>query len=82
MRASYVKLFKLLLDRKMKKGELCKAASISGTTLAKLGRGDSVKTDMLVRICAALHCDFADIMEMEFDDAQGNKDNETSTNDC
>ena len=68
MGANYVKLFKLLLDRKMLKRELGKRAGVSGSTLAKLYRGESVNTDVLVRICNALRCDFSDIMEMEFDD--------------
>jgi len=67
MAVSYNKLFKLLIDKKMKKGELCKAASISGTSLAKLARGESVTTDILTRICRVLNCDFADIMELEPD---------------
>jgi DNA-binding Xre family transcriptional regulator len=46
-------------------GELCELAGISGTSIAKLGRGDSVTTDMPVKICTVLKCDFADIMEME-----------------
>jgi len=65
MGASYVKLFKLLLDRKMSKGDLCKAAGISSSSLAKIRRGESVTTDLLVKICRALKCDFSDIMEME-----------------
>jgi DNA-binding Xre family transcriptional regulator len=69
MAASYIKLFKLLLDKSIKKGELCRLAGISGTTLAKLSKGESVTTDILVRICEALDCDFADIMEMKFSDA-------------
>jgi DNA-binding Xre family transcriptional regulator len=68
MAASYNKLFKLLIDKKMKKGELCNAAEISGTTLAKLARGESVNVDILIKICKVLKCDFADIMEMEPDD--------------
>jgi DNA-binding Xre family transcriptional regulator len=68
MGANYIKLFKLLLDRKIKKGELCRLAGISGTSLAKLSKGGSVNTDILVKICNALRCDFSDIMEMEFDD--------------
>ena len=67
MRASYNKLFKLLIDKKMKKGELCALAGISSTSLAKLNRGESVTTDILVKICGVLECDFADIMEMEVD---------------
>ena len=68
-KANYVKLFKLLLDRKMKKGELCRAAGISGTSLTKLSRGNCVNTDILVKICEALQVDFADIMEMEYDNS-------------
>ena len=68
MGASYIKLFKLLLDKKMKKGELCKAAGISAGSLAKLQRGDIVRTDVLIRVCHALQCDFADIMEMDYSD--------------
>ena len=72
MRASYNKLFKLLIDKKMKKGELCALAGISSTSLAKLNRGESVTTDILVKICGVLECDFSDIMEMEFDDNSQN----------
>jgi DNA-binding Xre family transcriptional regulator len=70
MAASYNKLFKLLIDKKMKKGELCKAAGISNTSLAKLARGESVTTDILIKICRILKCDFADIMELEPDDIE------------
>ena len=68
MAANYVKLFKLLLDRKMLKRDLGKLAGISGSTLSKLYRGESVNTEILVKICNALRCDFSDIMQMEFDD--------------
>ena len=68
MLANYNKLFKLLIDKRMKKGELCAAAGINGTSLAKLNRGECVTTDILVKICGVLKCDFSDIMEMEFDD--------------
>ena len=67
MRSNYNRLFKLLIDKRMKKGELCAAADISATTLAKLNRGESVNTEVLVKICHALQCDFSDIMEMEYD---------------
>ena len=50
MGASYIKLFKLLLDRKMKKGELCKAAGISNSSLGKLYRSEVVRTDVLIKI--------------------------------
>ena len=78
MTASYNKLFKLLIDKKMKKGELCKAAGISGTSLAKLARGESVTTDILIKICRVLDCDFADIMELKADE----DDNTSSDSDA
>jgi DNA-binding Xre family transcriptional regulator len=75
MRANYNKLFKLLIDRKMKKGELRTAAGISATSLAKLNRGKCVTTDILIKICAALKCDFADIMEIEYGEEDIEKEN-------
>lgn len=64
-RISYVKLFKLLLDRRMKKGDLCSLSGISHSSLAKLGKGDNVNTDVLVRVCLALDVSLNDIMELE-----------------
>ena len=68
MNANYNKLFKLLIDKKMKKGELCEQVGISGTTLSKMARGENVTVDVLVRICCVLKCDVGDIMEVEYDD--------------
>ena len=64
MGASYKKLWKLLIDRDMKKRELCEKANISATSLAKLGRGENVNTDILVKICRALDVGIDDIMEI------------------
>ncbi|MCL6590073.1 MAG: helix-turn-helix transcriptional regulator [Firmicutes bacterium] len=64
MGASYKKLWKLLIDRDMKKRELCALAHVSPTSMAKLSKGENVNTDILVRICCALNCDVADIMEI------------------
>jgi DNA-binding Xre family transcriptional regulator len=64
MGASYNKLFKLLIDKNMKKGELCALAGISGASLAKIAKGDNVNTDILVRICQALQCNIGDIMDV------------------
>ena len=61
----YIKLFKLLLDRKMKKGDLCLSAGISHSSLAKLGKGENVNTDVLVKICRTLKVELDDIMELE-----------------
>ena len=63
MGVSYSKLFKLLIDRKMRKGELCKAAHISSGALLKMSKGENVYVDILTRICRALDCDYSDIME-------------------
>lgn len=67
MRISYKKLWHLLLDRNMNKGDLQKAAGISTTSIAKLSKSENVQTEILVKICAALNCDTSDIMEFERD---------------
>ncbi len=64
MSVSYNKLWKLLIDKGMNKTELRIAAGISSGTLAKLGKNESVTTDVLARICRALSCDIGDIMEV------------------
>lgn len=69
MRISYNRLWKLLIDKNMKRQDLKKATGISGTCVAKLGRGDNVTTDVLVRICTALDCRLEDIMELVPDEA-------------
>ncbi len=64
MSVSYKKLWKLLIDKDMKKKDLQKVAGISASSVAKLGKNENVTTDVLVKICSALECDIADIMEM------------------
>lgn len=64
MRFSYKKLWHLLIDRDISKGEFRKLAGISSATSSKLTRGESVTTDVLLRICTALNCDTSDIMEV------------------
>ena len=64
MSVSYKKLWKLLIDRDMKKKELAAAAHISTYTVNKLNRGENVNTDTLVSICKVLGCTFDDIMEL------------------
>lgn len=63
MKMSYNKLWKLLIDKKMKKSDLRKDAKISSSTLAKLTNDENVTTDVLVKICNELKCDVSDIME-------------------
>lgn len=64
MRFSYNKLFKLLIDRGINKKTLREMSGISATSVAKLGKGGNVNTDVLLRICSALKCDVGDIMEL------------------
>ncbi|WP_020224181.1 helix-turn-helix domain-containing protein [Holdemania massiliensis] len=64
MNISYKKLWKLLIDRDMKKKDLAEKANISSYTLSKLNKGNNITTDVLVRICIALDCTFDDIMEV------------------
>ncbi len=64
MTISYNKLWKLLIDKKMKKKDLQKLSGISSSSVAKLGRNENVNTGILQKICSALHCDVSDIMEM------------------
>jgi len=61
---SYKKLWKMLIDRDMKKQELCAKAGISSATLTKLVKGESITTESLLKICVALECDTSDIMEI------------------
>jgi len=49
----------------MKKRDLCEIAEVSTTSIAKLGKGENVNTDILVRICRALDCELSDIMELQ-----------------
>lgn len=64
MSVSYKKLWKILIDRDMKKKDLSDIANISNYTIGKLNRGDNVTTDVLVKICKALNCTMDDIMEI------------------
>lgn len=65
MAASYKPLFKLLIDRNMKKKDLAERAGLSLATITKMGKeGTVVTTDVLVRICTALNCEVSDIMEI------------------
>jgi len=63
MATSYNKLFKLLIDKRIKKGELCLSSGVSKTTLAKLASGQNVSVSILEKICAALDCNYSDIMD-------------------
>ena len=64
MAISYNKLWKLLIDKKMTKTELRLAADISTTTLAKLGKDETVSMDVMLRICKVLNCGIEDVLEI------------------
>lgn len=72
MPLSYKKLFKLLIDRNMKKKDLCVLADISTTSVAKLGKNQNVNTEILEKICDALECDIGDIAEIVHNKGEGN----------
>jgi DNA-binding Xre family transcriptional regulator len=64
MAISYKKLWKLLIDRDMKKKDLAALSGISQSSITKMGKNENVNTDVLVRICRALNCDIGDIAEI------------------
>ena len=64
MDVCYNKLFKLLIDKRMKKTELRKLTGISPNTLTKLSNNEFVSMEVLVKICRALNCDVGDIVEV------------------
>ena len=69
MRLIYNKLWKLLIDKNLNKRKLQQMTGISPNCIAKLGRGDNLTTDVLLRICEALNCDIGDIVEVVHDTA-------------
>ena len=72
MIASYKPLFKLLIDRKMKKKELAALAGVSTGTISKMAAdGTTVTSDVLVKICTALDCKIGDIVELVDGDTKG-----------
>lgn len=74
MKMSYNKLWKLLIDKQMKKSDLRKKAGISSSSLAKLTKDENVTTEVLSKICQELKCDVADIMEFVPDPNPGIQD--------
>ena len=64
MGVTYSKLFKLLIDRKMKKKDLREAAGLSASSITKLANDEYVSMDVLVKVCTALQVDIGEIMEI------------------
>ena len=61
---SYKKLWKMLIDKDMKKKDLQAAAGISWASVTKLSKGETVSMEVLMKICKALNCDIGDIVEL------------------
>lgn len=64
MEVSYKKLWKLLIDKDLKKKDLLSLAGISWSSVTKLSKGETVSMEVLMKICKALECDIGDIMEL------------------
>ena len=73
MAISYNGLWKLLIDKDMKKGELCKITGLSSSTMAKMTNGEPVNLSVLERICAELDCDFSDLVNYKKPEEEANK---------
>lgn len=64
MEVSYKKLWKILIDRDMKKKDLQAKAGISWASVTKLSKGETVSLEVLMKVCKTLNCDIGDIMEL------------------
>lgn len=73
MTVSYKKLWKMLIDKDMMKKDLRKVAGISWASVTKMSKGEVVSTEILMKVCKALHCDVGDVIEFI-------EDNETVIN--
>lgn len=73
MAVSYIKLWKLLLDKQMKRVDLKNVAGISSSTLAKFGKGDYVSMEIMERVCVALEVGIGDVMEFTSNNETENK---------
>lgn len=69
MAVSYKKLWKILIDKDMKKKDLQAAAGVSWASITKLSKGETVSMEVLIKICRVLDCDIGDIMELIPDEA-------------
>lgn len=68
MAVSYAKLFKLMVEKKMRRGDLKDRAGISYATIAKMENGENVYMDVVVKVCKAMDCTVDDIMEITPDE--------------
>lgn len=70
VKASYKKLWKLLVDKEMSKGDLHKKSGLSSSTMTKLRKGEDVSMEALRKICIALNCNIEDIVEFVPDNSE------------
>jgi len=71
MAVSYKKLWKILIDKDMKKTDLQKASGVSWASITKLSKGETVSMDILIKVCTVLQCDIGDMMELIPDENSG-----------
>jgi len=72
MEVSYKKLWKILIDKDMKKGDLQAKAGISWASVTKMSKGETVSMDVLMKVCKALECNIGDIMDLLPEDGKSN----------
>ena len=65
MSVTYKKLWKILIDKDMSKTELCKKAKISTNAMAKMGKGEGVRMETLIKVCRVLNCKIDDIVDYD-----------------
>ena len=65
MAISYKKLWKLLIDKDLKKKDLQRISGVSAASITKLAKNENVNTEILVKICTALDVDLSDIVELK-----------------
>ena len=71
MAVSYNRLFKLMIDKKMRKKDLCELAGVSTSTMCKMGRDEIVSLEVIDRICQKLNCGIEDVLEILPDSPDG-----------
>ena len=75
MEISYNKLWKVLIDKGMKKTDLKNATGISSSTISKMGKNESVSMESMLKICKSLNCDIGDIVEFKNTESLEQEDN-------
>ena len=79
MSVSYKKLWKILIDRDMSKTKLCKEAKISTNAMAKMGKGEDVRMETLIKVCKVLDCKIDDIVDYNYTNEEKSNAAEVTT---